>query len=175
MLRSALLPLSAVVALVALAACDSGDSVDPPGPADVAGIYDVAEFRFRPDAAALAPVNLLDTLVAADTKLYILDGGDAFLLYRFRGGAARVLLGEAEVRRQQVRLSFESDTEQARERLLLPGEPTDNLDFDREGSTLVAMASTRANLAAYDSDRYGGFNDVPGTLVLRLVLPDAGG
>ena len=43
----ALLTVSAVAAL-ALPACDTGDAVDPPSPADIDGVYTVAEHSYSP-------------------------------------------------------------------------------------------------------------------------------
>ncbi len=155
------LPLAA---LLALTACDSGPAVTPPTPADVAGTYSVAEFRFQPDASGVASVNLLDTLAVASVE--VLDSGDAFLRYRFRGGTERVLLGEIEVRRDQIRLTFEPGTETNRTRLLLPA----SLVLDRTDDGLEASTQTTVNLEAYDASEYQGLNEVDGRLLLGLAL-----
>lgn len=159
-----LAPLLVFAAAALLAACDSGPAVDPPSPADIAGVYDVQEFRFTPDAGALDPAVLLDTLVAADTRLEVLDGGDALFRYRFRGGVQRVLQGEVEVRAEEVRLTFDGGAD--RTSLLLP----ERLVLTRAGTALAAAEETRANLEAYDRSEYRGFTDVPGVLALRLAL-----
>ena len=159
-----LLPLAAAVVL---AACDSGPAVDPPSPADIAGTYTVTEFRFRPDASGITPVNLLDTLAAASFE--VLDSGDAFLRYRFRGGNERVLLGEVEVRRDQIRLTFDAGTEANRTRLLLPS----SLVFDRVDEGFDASTETTVNLEAYDASRYQGLDEAAGRLLLSLApVPD---
>lgn len=167
MLRSA--PALLLAALV-LAACDSGPAIDPPTPGDIAGTYNVQEFSFEPDASALETAVLLDTLVAADTRFEVLDSGQALLRYRFQGGSQRVLQGQVEVRSEQVRLSFDDGTSAARTSLLLP----ERLVFDRVGGALAVSTPTRVNLAAFAPNRYGGFTDVPGTLVLRLVQQSDG-
>lgn len=157
--------LAPALLLLVLAACDSGPAVDPPSAADIAGTYAVQAFRFDPDAPALETATLLDTLVAADTQFEVLDSGQALFRYRFRGGQQRVLQGQVEVRSEQVRLTFDAGSGTTRTSLLLP----ERLVFDRVGAALAASAATRADLAAFEPDRYGGFSDVPGTLVLRLV------
>jgi hypothetical protein len=148
---------------VALAACDS-DGGDAPTPADIAGVYDVQELRFRPNAGALSAANVLDTLVAENTSFEILDSGDAIFRYRIRGGQTRVLLGEVEVRSQEVRLQFESGSATARQQLLLP----ESIVFTREGTGLSASVETRVDLEAYDPDQYDTFDNVLGRLTLRL-------
>ncbi len=168
MSRLPLLLLTAV-ALAALPACDSGSAVDPPTPADIAGTYEIAEFRFQPDAPAISAVSLLDTLAVSATTVQVLDGGSALLLYRLRGPnqSQRVIQGSVEVRREQVRLTFNSGTDTERRRLLLPPE----LIFNRDGAMLAASTATRVNLEAYDPAGYGTsgvFTDVPGKIVLRL-------
>lgn len=157
---------------VALGACDSGDAIDPPSPADIEGTYDFAAFRFEPAATALQPANVLPLLVQAESRVEILDSGDVIFRYRLQGGTTRVLLAEVEVRRDQVRMTFEGQTDAGRVGVLLP----EQLVFDRVDDLLAASTATRVDLEAYDADRYAGFNDVPGTLVLRLTptgTPDA--
>ena len=139
-----------------LAACDSGG--DDVTLDDVAGTYDVAEFRFRPNVGALAAANVLDTLVATNTSLRIRNSGDVTFEYQFRGGPERAINGEAEVRGNRVQVRFDSDTDAQRGRLLLPQSVT----FDRDGGELSALLNdTRVNLEAFDPEFYGddGEND----------------
>ncbi|MFN3597799.1 MAG: hypothetical protein ACK41D_11075 [Rubricoccaceae bacterium] len=164
LLRAAVLPLLAL----ALAACDSGTPVNPPSPADVAGTYTVADFRFRPQATALPVVVVSDTLVAADTFFELLDSGQALFRYRKTGGAAQAVSGTFEVRAAQVRLTFPATAEAQLGGLLLPRV----LTFDRDGTALIltpGSASVTANLNAYDPVRFSGFTSVPGAIQLRLV------
>jgi hypothetical protein len=155
-----------VLAAAALfAACDSGNAVDPPSPADVAGVYTVAAFRFQPTAQALAPADVLADLDPDVTSVEILDSGDVVFRYRLDGGLTRVLLGEVEVRSAQVRLTFTGQTDAGRLAALLPS----SLTLDRVEGVLVASTTFRANLAAYDDEQYAGFTDVPGTLTIRLA------
>ena len=161
-----LLPLLAALALVSLGACDSGDAVDTPTPADVAGVYDVADLRFVPNSPGLRTVILADTLVAGDTSVRLFDGGQATLEFRREGGVARFVPGEFEVRRRQLRLTFDGGNGEALARLLLPQELT--FDRDDDSGALSLQEPLTANLEAYDAARYGGFRSVPGTLTFRL-------
>lgn len=165
MTRHALPLLLAVVLAVGLAACDSSDSVEP-SPADIAGTYDVTAFRFQARAGGISPVNLRDTLNVEATNVRFLNSGQVVVNYVFQGGNEQVLLGQATVREEEVRVQFPD--EDGRERLLLP----ESLTFDRDGTTLAASADTRVNLAAF-SDRFdddeGTFEDIPGTLTLTLT------
>ena len=155
-----------VAALVGgLSACDS-EGVRP-DPGDVAGVYNVSTLSFDPDIQILPAVNVRDTLVTAETTLEILDGGQVLFRYRRQNGTARLLTGEASVRTEQVRITFEAGSASLRQRLLLPNQ----LTFDREGSTLTAETETTVNLEAY-SPRYGSdgtFRDVNGTLTVVLT------
>ena len=164
------LVLPAVLAVLALAACDSGDAIDPPSPADIAGTYAFEAFRFRPAASALAPVDVLDTLVATDSYVQFFDGGQAILQFRRAGGTTRFVPGDVEVRRDQVRLTFQGGNDATLARLVLPNV----LVFDREDDGgLTVTESFTADLEAYDVDRYAGFDAIPGTLTLRLRLDAA--
>jgi len=160
-IRSTLL----LAAVVLFAACDSGNAIDPPSPADIEGIYTVTAFRFDPAASALQSADVLSELVAADTRVEILDSGDVIFRYRLSGETTRVLLATVEVRRDQVRLTFRGQTDAGRVGVLLPT----SLTLDRVDTVLAASEATRVDLEAYDAARYSGFRDVPGTLVLRLT------
>lgn len=166
MLVRRVLPVFGAVALLTVAACDSGDAVDPPSPADVAGVYDIEALRFVPTSTALAPVSVLDTLVAAESFVRILDGGQATLEFRRLGGSARFVPGTVEVRSGQVRLTFQEGNADVLARLVLPNV----LTFDRDGEDLDLSTPFTANLEAYDATRYGGFTAIPGTLTIRLAL-----
>ena len=156
---------AALVALVAVSACDSGDAIDAPTPGDVAGVYDFDAFRFTPDASALAPVNVLDTLVTGESFVELLDGGQATLRFRRQGGATRFVPGDFEVRRSELRITFDGGNDDTLARLVLPGV----LTFERDDDDGLSLSQElTADLEAYDASRYGGFDDVPGTLTLRL-------
>ncbi len=165
-MRLALLSAAVLVAAVAFSACDSGNAVDPPTPADVAGVYTFDAFRFQPDAGALQGVNVLDTLVTDESFVELLDSGQATLRFRRTGGTTRFVAGTFEVRRDQIRLTFQGGNEATLGRLVLPNV----LTFDRTGDTLSLEDDFTANLEAYDSSRYAGFGSIPGTLTLRLSL-----
>ena len=167
MLRSAPRLLSVLALAAVLAACDSNDGPDPE-PADVAGEYNVTAFTFDPDIQVLDPINVLDTLATGRTRLEILSGGQVFLRYqRQNSPVERLVLGEASVRTEQVRITFEDGTDQDRRRILLPSQVT----FDREGATLSAETEATVDLEAY-SPRFGTdgtFRDVDGTLRITLT------
>ncbi len=166
---SVLRPAVLLLALAALAACDSGSAVDPPSPADVAGTYAVAAFTFEPDAPRIPAAAVADALDLSGTTFQILDGGDVLFIYRLAGGTQRVIQGRVEVRRDEIRVTFDDASASARTRLLLP----ERLVFDRLPSALLGEADVTANLEAYDPEGYGTdgvFTAVPGTLTLRLTL-----
>ncbi len=168
-MRLALFSLAALVTVVALPACDTGGTaIEPPTAADVAGVYTFDAFRFQPEAAALAPVNVLDTLVVAESFIELLDGGQATLRFRRVGGTTRFVPGTFEVRREEIRLTFQGGNEATLGRLVLPNV----LTFDRTETTLSLEDDFTANLESYDSARYAGFSSIPGTLTMRLSLDD---
>lgn len=71
-LRS-ILPILGLALALALSACDSsGDAVTP---GDVAGEYVFSDFRFIPESTLLPAANLLDTLVAENTRLQLSAAG----------------------------------------------------------------------------------------------------
>lgn len=162
-MRFALLSVVALAA-VAFSGCDSGDAIDPPTPADVAGIYTFESFRFQPTSSGLSPVSVLDTLVAAESFIELLDSGQATLRFRRTGGTTRFVPATFEVRRQQLRLTFQAGNEATLARLVLPNV----LTFDRPSDGVLTISeSFTANLEAYDAARYGGFTSIPGTLTIR--------
>ncbi|WP_420456210.1 hypothetical protein [Rubrivirga sp.] len=166
-MRLALLSVAVLVAALALPACDSGGAIDTPTPADVEGIYTFDAFRFQPEAAALAPVNVLDTLVVAESFIRLFDSGQATLEFRRTGGTTRFVPGEFEVRREEIRLTFDGGNEATLGRLVLPNV----LTFERDDDDGLSLEDDfTANLEAYDSARYSGFSSIPGTLTMRLSL-----
>ena len=167
MTRSAPRLLFVLALAGALAACDSNDT-DGPTPSDVAGVYNVTTFTFDPDIQVLETISVRDTLVADQTTMEILSGGQVFLRYRLQNSPnERLVLGEASVRSEQVRVTFDDGTQTDRRRILLPSQVT----FDRDGTTLSAEAETTVNLEAY-SPRFGTggtFREVDGTLRITLT------
>ena len=111
--------LAALLAL-ALAACDGGSAIDAPTPADVAGLYDLSELRFTPDASALGAVDVASELVAADSYVELTDGGQAVLRYRRPNGTVRLVPGTFEVRRRELRVTFDGGNGAALSAVLLP-------------------------------------------------------
>ncbi len=151
-------------AFVLLAACDSGDAIDPPTPADVAGTYDISALSFVPSSSGISTVNVLDTLVTAESTIRLLDSGQAQLDFRRRGGTARFVAGSIEVRARQVRLTFDAGSESTLARLVLPRV----LTLDRDSTALTVSMNLTADLQAYDAARYGGLTAIPGRLTVGL-------
>lgn len=134
-------------------------------PEDVAGTYDFTHFIFIPDAAAIAPANVLDTLVAQNTNLKLTAGGQFVLSYQFIGGVESLIAGTFEVNERRVTLRAYSGAEAQLSALLLDSPLVLNRT-DVEGVLEVSLRKT-VNLAAF-SNRYRGVPPVEGTLRLRL-------
>lgn len=146
------------------AACDSGDS--GPDIDDIVGEYGFIEYRFLPDSPLLAPVEMTDTLVVAETRLQLFTSGRFTLLYRFEGAPSATFVGgDAERTSSGVRLKGESSDESAYLDLLLPIEI--ELNTGATSGRLSANMDRRVNLSAF-SDRYAGLPSVEGTLILSL-------
>lgn len=73
-------------------------------PDEVAGKYIFTEFVFVPDAAAIQPANILDTLVAQNTYLRLIAGGQFILNYQFRGGNESIISGDFSITVDDIRL-----------------------------------------------------------------------
>ncbi len=148
-----------------LVGCDSEDPVAIPTPEDLEGLYDFTEYRFVPDASAVEPANVLDTLVAAQTSMELFGSGRVIFRYKVEEEPSNALDGSFDLNATQLRLRLVG--EGALTRLLL----TSPLIFERndEAGRLTLDQETTANLAAYDPDRYEGLNSVDGTLMITLV------
>ncbi|WP_054684576.1 hypothetical protein [Rhodothermus marinus] len=98
--RSHAFGVSALLLMLSLALLSSGCQKENPVqvlPEDVAGTYDFTHFIFIPDAAAIAPANVLDTLVAANTNLRLTASGQFVLSYQFINGPESLIAGTFEV------------------------------------------------------------------------------
>lgn len=146
-----------------LAACDTGG--EDATPADVAGEYRFTEFRFVPDAPLLPPADLLDTLVAEQTRLQLFSSGRFTLLYQYRGAPPTFIGGDFDVSDERVRLIGHEDEARFYRALLLGTEVT----LRRDGADgFVATLPRTVDLDAF-SDRYDGLRSVEGTVRLQLV------
>lgn len=161
-LRS-ILPILGLALALALSACDSsGDAVTP---GDVAGEYVFSDFRFIPESTLLPAANLLDTLVAENTRLQLFSSGRFTLLYQFRGANPEFIGGNFDVNRERVRIIGREDEEPFYRRLLLPPE----FILQRaEPEGFSATIPRTVNLEAFSS-RYKGLRSVDGKVILRLV------
>ncbi|MEM1044016.1 MAG: hypothetical protein AAGI91_15490 [Bacteroidota bacterium] len=165
------LRLAAALALcVLLAGCDTTDPEPPVSPDDVAGLYDLTEFQFDPQAGAIADADVLDRLEPGATidLLNTQRGGQFQLRYQFAGELPDIISGDFAVTQGNVTL-----TVREQDRASLPGLLLDpEIVFVRESETVLSRSVTKSvNLEAFDADAYGGagLTDVRGTLTVRLV------
>lgn len=156
-----------VTALVSVAAllvgCDSAG--DDARPVDVAGEYLFSEFVFVPDSPLLPPANVLDSLVASETRLQLFSSGRFTLLFQFEGAVQEFVGGDFRVNERRVRLVGHEDESRFYRRLLLGNEIT--LDREADGGFSAEIPRT-VNLAEY-SNKYSGLTSVQGVVWLKLV------
>ncbi|MCC5925609.1 MAG: hypothetical protein JJU41_03520 [Bacteroidetes bacterium] len=138
-------------------------------PDEVAGNYVFTEFRFVPDAAAIQPADILDTLVTANTYLRLIAGGQFILNYQFIGSNEAIISGDFSISLDNIRLRAAPGSE-ARLVSLLLNSPLDlKRVFDNgEEDSFEASVQKTVDLESYSS-RYAGVPPVRGTLRLRLV------
>ncbi len=151
-----------------LTQCDKSDPVRIL-PEDVAGTYSFTNFIFIPDATALEPADMLDTLVAANTNLVLLDGGQFTLSYRFVNGSQSLISGDFTARAEEIKLTAAPGSETRLTSLLLHS-PLE-LQLDLERGILESTTSKTVDLSAF-SGRYEGVPPVSGRLILELILTD---
>lgn len=168
--RSHAFGVSALLLMLSFALLSSGCQKENPVqvlPEDVAGTYDFTHFIFIPDAAAIAPANVLDTLVAANTNLRLTASGQFVLSYQFINGPESLIAGTFEVDERRITLRAYPGAEAQLTSLLLDSP----LVLNRTDVDGVLEASIRktVDLAAF-SNRYRGVPPIEGTLRLRLVL-----
>lgn len=151
-----------------LTGCDSTDPVSSANPGEVAGTYDIAEFRFVPDRSGIVPADVLDSLAAEESYLDLRATGNFQLIYRFEADDfSDNARGTFTVTRDGVRLTTR-DVDVPRMRALLLDR---NVALDRESETVLMIdEQMTVDLAAYDADVYGGIEPQPGRLVVRFVL-----
>jgi hypothetical protein len=167
-MRSLLLAIRMLLALAALWFLGGCQKENPVAvlPSDVAGTYDFTTFIFIPDAAAIAPANVLDTLVSENTNLRLTASGQFVLSYQFRQGPESLIAGTFDVTQRRITLKPYAGSEAQLTSLLLDSPLVLNRT-DVEG-VLEASIRKTADLAAF-SNRYRGVPPVQGTLRLRLV------
>ncbi len=159
--RTSVSLLIPVVLLLGLSACDSNDTVDFDV---VAGDYAFTQFAFTPASSLLEPLNVLDTLVTANTRLQLFSSGRFTLMYQFVGGSSEFVGGDYTVTSSRVRIKGDAKEKAFYEALLLSNEFT----LTRESDTVLSAEIEReVNLEEF-SRRYQGLTAVKGTLSLRL-------
>lgn len=158
-------PMVILFALMLLTGCGDSNPVKL-SPEEVQGRYDFTEFIFTPNAGALMPANVLDTLVKDRTSLLLLDGGQFALNYQFKGGPEAFISGEFTVTKSEVELKM-SDGSESRLNAILLHTP---LKLARsEGSSNLETSVVKSKDLSLFSDRYAGIPPVEGVLRLNLV------
>lgn len=138
-------------------------------PEDVAGTYQFTNYVFTPDASALEPANLMDTLVVASTNLVLLDGGQFTLNYRFINGSQSIISGDFTATVDEIKLTAAPGSE-ARLASLLLHSPLE-LQHDIEIGRLESTTTKTVDLSTF-SGRYKGVPPVPGRLEMVLIRTD---
>jgi hypothetical protein len=156
-----------VLACLAMVACEASDPITGPDAPEIAGTFTFTELRFVPDAPALPTLSILDTLVAAETRLQLFDSGDYVLTYRFIGGSTFAVSGTFTTTALEIQFRGR-DTDQPRYELLLL---TPNFSLQREGTPPTALTAEirQTSDLARISPRYRGLTAVDGRLRIRLV------
>lgn len=157
------------VAALGLAACDSSDPVDEPSFSEVAGSYSFTTYRFDPNSSALPTVNILDTLVAANTQMRLFESGQFTLEYQFESGPLSVAAGDYDIRGTRLDFSGDGDAEDRFDALLLGRDF--RLNWSPSSETLSGDIEKTVDLEAYDEDRFRDLTDISGVLELRLTRP----
>ncbi len=162
--------------LVTLTGCDSGDPIDDSNGqvTPVEGTFVVEALSVVPDASRIPPLNLLDTLVAADTRVQLLVGGDFVFTYRYVGGPTAALFGRYTYSAREVRMEAEptsSDLHNYRALLM-----SQRLVLQRAQTTpeiLTANFRKTVDMASL-SDGYTGIPPLSATIQLRLRKTSGG-
>ena len=165
-----------IVTIIVISTGLSGCKKDNPVnvlPSDVAGAYYFTDFQFVPDASAIQPANVLDTLVAEDTYLRLISSGQFILNYRFRGGQESIISGDFSVTTSRITLRAAPGSE-ARLISLMLNSP---IVFNRsegpaESESLTSYTVKTVDLASF-SAKYAGVPPVRGTLQIGLRSSDA--
>ncbi len=148
----------------------SEDSVVNVEPEEVAGTFDFTTYTFTPDAAAIQPAIVLDTLAVENTNLRLIAGGQFILSYQFIDGPESVIIGDFTATENEIRLTVGSGNNDRLTSLLLHTP----LVFNRSANkTRLTHASTRTvDLSAF-SNRYSGIPPITGQLELELLQRSA--
>jgi len=154
------------ITLTTLSHC-SKDSVVNVNPEIVAGTFDFTTYEFIPNASAIQPANILDTLVAVNTNLRLIAGGQFVLSYQFINGFESVIIGDFTATETEVRLNVSSGNDARLATLLLHTPLIFTRSTESNTNFLTLTAIRTANLAAF-SNRYAGIPPVSGRLEIVM-------
>lgn len=153
-----------------LTGCDSGDPIDDGAGSSspVAGTYNFEVFFVEPTASSIQPLDMLDTLVLADTRLQLFDGGDFVLSYRYRNGPASAILGRYTHSTREVRLRGDATSSDRRNlrSVLMPDQLV--LQRAQDGTGVLSTTFRRTIDLARLSDFYAEIPPVGATVRLQL-------
>lgn len=163
--KAVFITIFVVFTLVFLTNCSGEDTVVNVPPEEVAGTFDFSNYEFIPNASAIQPANVLDTLVTENTNLRLIAGGQFILSYQFIEGQESVLIGDFTVTDTEIRLVIGSGNESRKASLLLHSP----LVFTRSANTtrLTLSSNQTVDLSAF-SNRYEGVPPVAGRLEIEL-------
>lgn len=140
--------------LLVFAGCDEDPAINP---AEVAGEYEFAVYRFELQGGGFAPdANVLDTLSTVHTTLKLFKNNKFFLEYRFKGEAGSSLLsGTFSLQSEEVVLRFDRGSASELRELLMPEEIAFSI---RDGGNRLVASLLRENVRLDQFDaRYGTF------------------
>lgn len=161
--------LAAAILLVVVAGCSEENPANVT-PDEVADDYSFSRFEFIPLATAVAPANILDTLITANSFLKLTQGGQFLLNYQFTEGPESIIAGNFSLTATQVKLMAAAGSEARLAPLLL--DPTVHLDRIPEegqiGERLELSIVKTADLSKF-SDRYQGLPPLQGRLEIILT------
>lgn len=133
-------------------------------PAEVAGLYSVEEFTFRPEGSALRPVNVLDQFDRDKTSFQIFANNRVTFEYALKSdGLARAASGTYALGRD-VRVDFASSDRGSLDDLIVPR----SLTLSGDGQTLRGEVERDGVDVSPFSDAYAGVGRVDGTYIIRL-------
>lgn len=165
LLKSASISILFVIASLILASC-SEDSVVNVEPEEVAGTFDFSTYEFIPNASAIQPAIVLDTLAVENTNLRLIAGGQFILSYQFMNGSESVIIGDFTATENEIQLNVSGGNNERMASLLLHSP----LVFTRSANTnrLTLSENRTVDLSAF-SNRYSGIPPVAGRLEIELL------
>lgn len=139
-------------------------------PDEVAGTYDFSRYEFVPNAPAIQPANVLDTLVVANTFLRLTEGGQFLLNYQFLNGPESIIAGNFTLDANRVTLQPSPGSEARLTSLLLQSPiRLDRISVPGQVRDRLEMANSQTVDLSSFSNRYQGVPAVPGILFISLT------